>query len=337
MFTKQGGGDMAEAIRPAPYDPDTKAKGWRFELDLEQIMQSDTWALAAPDERPWLFMLWATAWQQTPCGSMPSDPKLICARLGMSAKQFDKCKEVLLRGWWLADDGRLYHDTIATRVQDMLGRKNGERNRKAEWRAKKEAEERLRDINAETRDRQDVPPMSHGTDMGQTWDSHGTDDTGTGTGTGLSTGKLSTHSASACDLSTGEVCKAMKRAGVGGVNPGSQTLKALLDAGATLDEFTGAASKAAEGGKGFAYALGIVKRDREQAAAMAAKLHRGELPPAETTYQRSMRERMAEAAPAFARPPPGQVQTPHPSQAAEFFLDLARQKTALQLPTGAAQ
>ena len=128
-------------------------------------------------------------------------------------------------------------------------------------------------------------------------------------------------------MKSGDVCKAMKRAGIGDVNPGNQTLKALIDAGASLDEFTGAAAKAAESNKGFAYALGIVKRDREQAATMADKLHRGELPPAETVYQRSMRERMAEAAPMFARPAPVAVQTPHASQAAEFFLELAaRQK-----------
>lgn len=315
---------MSEAIRPAPYPGDTKAKGWRFELDLEQITQSDTWALASADERPWLFMLWTTAWQQTPCGSMPSDPRLICARLGMSVKQFERSKEVLLRGWWLADDGRLYHDTIVNRVQNMLGQKNGERNRKAEYRARKEAEERLRDANMQSSKPEFVPPMSHGTDMGQTWESHGIDATGTGTGTGLDSSRSSTHCASACELSSGDVCKAMKRAGVGDVNPGNQTLKALIDAGATLDEFAGAAAKAIEGGKGFAYALGIVKRDREQAAAMADKLHRGELPAAETTYQRSMRERMTEAAPMFARPAPGAAQPIHPAHAAEYFLDLAR-------------
>jgi hypothetical protein len=128
-------------------------------------------------------------------------------------------------------------------------------------------------------------------------------------------------------MKPGEVCKAMKRAGIGDVNPGNQTLKTLIDAGATLDEFTGAAAKAANSQKGFAYALGIVKRDREQAALMAGKLHRGELPAAETTYQRSMRERMAEAAPMFARAAPGAPEAVHPSQAAEFFLELAaRQK-----------
>lgn len=318
-------GAMSEVTRPAPYPADTKAKGWRFELDLEQVMQSDTWALAAPDERPWLFMLWTTAWQQTPCGSMPSDPRLICARLGMSVKQFEKSKEVLLRGWWLADDGRLYHDTIVNRVQNMLGQKNGERNRKAEYRARKEAEEKLRDANMQSSNAAFVPPMSHGTDTGRTWESHGIDATGTGTGTGLDSSKSNTHCASACDLSSGDVCKAMKRAGVGDVNPGNQTLKTLIDAGATLDEFTGAAAKAASTQKGFAYALGIVKRDREQAALMVDKLHHGDLPAAETTYQRSMRERMTEAAPMFARAAPGAPVATHPAQAAEFFLELARQ------------
>ena len=34
--------------RPAaPYPAITRAKGWRFELDYEQVDQSDTWALAA--------------------------------------------------------------------------------------------------------------------------------------------------------------------------------------------------------------------------------------------------------------------------------------------------
>jgi uncharacterized protein YdaU (DUF1376 family) len=132
---------------------------------------------------------------------------------------------------------------------------------------------------------------------------------------------INTHCAS--DLKSGDVCKAMKQAGIGDVNPGNQTLKALIDAGATLDEFTGAAAKAVDSSKGFAYALGIVKRDREQAASMADKLYRGELPAAETTYQRSMRERMAEAAPMFARAAPSAPQAVHPSQAADFFLELA--------------
>lgn len=109
-------------LPPAPYPSDTRAKGWRFELDLERVMQSDTWALASPEVRPWLLMLWTVAWQQVPCGSMPSDDALIAARLGMKLTAFKKAKDVLMRGWWLADDARLYHGTIAERVLEKLQR-----------------------------------------------------------------------------------------------------------------------------------------------------------------------------------------------------------------------
>lgn len=173
---------------PAPYPSDTRAKGWRFELDHERIRQSDTWALAAPEIRPWLLMLWMTAWEQTPCGSLPQDDELIAARIGMPLDQFRAAKPRLLRGWWLADDGRLYHDTLAERVLEMIERRDGERSRKAEYRERKKAE--LAEAERKQRGNRPgpslgSPDLSHGTDKGLTRDSGGSDATGTGTGTGL--------------------------------------------------------------------------------------------------------------------------------------------------------
>ena len=111
---------------PTPYPADTRAKGWRFELDIERIKQSDTWALAALDVRPWLLMLWSESWGQVPCGSLPADDALIAARIGMAPKAFSKARSMLMRGWWLATDGRLYHDTIVKLVHGMLAaRANG--------------------------------------------------------------------------------------------------------------------------------------------------------------------------------------------------------------------
>lgn len=107
---------MIPMSHPAPYPADTRAKGWRFELDLEQISQSDTWALAPQDVRPWLLMLWSVSWQQTPCGSLPGEDAIIAARIGMKPAAFAKHKAVLLRGWELADDGRLYHPAMTKRV-----------------------------------------------------------------------------------------------------------------------------------------------------------------------------------------------------------------------------
>lgn len=168
--------DDVSQPRPAPVPRDTRAKGWRFELDHERIRQSDTWALAPAEVRPWLLMLWMTAWEQTPCGSMPAEDELIAARIGMPIKAFQKHRACLMRGWWMADDGRLYHDTLVERVQEMLARKDKEKARKAEYRRRM----------SEGRD-----AMSHGTDAGLPRDSHGSDpgrdDTGTGTGTSSTT------------------------------------------------------------------------------------------------------------------------------------------------------
>ena len=75
----------------------------------------------------------------------------------------------------------------------------------------------------------------------------------------------------------GGVCLAMKGRGIFDVSPDSLELRKLLEAGAEVHEFTAAAETAVAKGKGFAYALGIVRRNREDAA-NAKPLHQGTLP-----------------------------------------------------------
>lgn len=151
--------------RPAPYPPETRAKGWRFELDYEQIEQSDTWDIAGeiPMAQHALLMMWLVAWRQDPCGSLPNDEAVIRAKCKVPPKAWAQCREVLMRGWWQADDGRLYHDTIAARVLEML-----------EYRAKNA--KRVADFKAKQREQ-------HGGNALPARDSHGNNDTGTGTGT----------------------------------------------------------------------------------------------------------------------------------------------------------
>lgn len=73
-------------------------------------------------------------------------------------------------------------------------------------------------------------------------------------------------------------CMAMRAAGIADANPGHPDLLALLDAGATEAEFVGAATTAAGRGKGFAYAVGMLRQQRTDAAKTAAGLHRGPMP-----------------------------------------------------------
>lgn len=76
----------------------------------------------------------------------------------------------------------------------------------------------------------------------------------------------------------GRVCRLLKAQGVVDVNPGHPDLRMLLDAGATDAEFIGAATSAAAKGKGFAYTLGTLKRQRQEAANTAGTLRKGAIP-----------------------------------------------------------
>jgi len=129
---------MREAMlpRPVPYPADTSAKGWRFELDYEQIDQSDTWDLAAeiPMGQPALLMMWLVAWRQKPCGSLPADESVIRSKCRIPASTWAKCRGVCMRGWWLGEDGRLYHDTIVKRVESMLAKRAKDAKRTADRR-----------------------------------------------------------------------------------------------------------------------------------------------------------------------------------------------------------
>jgi hypothetical protein len=85
-----------------------------------------------------------------------------------------------------------------------------------------------------------------------------------------------THPLSATD--GGRVCGLMRESGLSDGNPGHPDLLALIASGATDAEFIGAAHTAVKRGKGFAYAIGTLKRQRVDAAATAGKLHTGPLP-----------------------------------------------------------
>lgn len=86
----------------------------------------------------------------------------------------------------------------------------------------------------------------------------------------------------------GLVCRAMKAVGIADVNPGHPELLALLEAGAAQAEFVGAAEEAVRRHKGFAYALGMLKRQRQEAAKVKHSLHHGPLPAADDARARQL-------------------------------------------------
>lgn len=255
--------------RPPPYPPDTRAKGWRFELNYEQIDQSDTWALAASagqEGRPLLLMQWLVAWRQTPCGSLPADESIIAALVGISTKTWAKYRSVLMRGWWKADDGRLYHPTLTQRVAEMMRKRRSDADRQAGRRAKTAAEVPS-DTDGLTRESR-VTPDGLGSESS------------TGTGTDIPPTEANASSGGRAPEAYGLISGALRRAGVPDAAPHNLRFRALVDAGATQDEFCGYATKAVAEADGspFLYLLGIVEGERKRAAKNAGKLHQGPMP-----------------------------------------------------------
>jgi hypothetical protein len=135
-----------------PYPANTSARGFYFQLDYRRIVQSATWALAGPlGIRSKLLMLYFCAWQQIPAGALDNDDAIIAVLIEMPLAAFRKHRKTLMRGWWLASDGRLYHHFITTLVLDRVEWRAAESARQQRWRAAQEARE-AREAQAVTRD-----------------------------------------------------------------------------------------------------------------------------------------------------------------------------------------
>lgn len=120
---------------------------------------------------------------------------------------------------------------------------------------------------------------------------HTADSTGVGGACGVTGGAMSrpvTQGGPPNATQAGLVCKAMKAVGIADVNPGHPELLVLLEAGATQAEFVGAAEEAVRRHKGFAYALGVVKCQRQEAAKVKQSVHHGPLPAADDARARQL-------------------------------------------------
>jgi hypothetical protein len=85
-------------------------------------------------------MMWARAWQSSPCGTWPDNDLLIAARIGMEDRQFKAHRDVLMRGWYRSSDGRLYHPTIVELVLKMCKARAKDSARMAAWRSQQKQE-----------------------------------------------------------------------------------------------------------------------------------------------------------------------------------------------------
>jgi Protein of unknown function (DUF1376) len=128
----------AIAAHPAPPIPcDVDLRDFRFmPLDVVQLQNSETWAMADGWTAKALVNLWTRAWHQVPAGSLPDDDNLL--RTWAGVPEWESVRGTALRGFIRCSDGRLYHRVICEKALAAWNeRKRFRRAAKARWRHKK--------------------------------------------------------------------------------------------------------------------------------------------------------------------------------------------------------
>jgi len=206
---------------------------------------------------------------------LPNNIDALCRIAGAVSSIERKAVKVAIEFFEVVDSG-LMHSRIEAEIQKAGEQANTNRDialaREAKRRALKEAKNNHEDS---TKRADDVQRNDHENSTNHTPD----------TIPQLKPNE-ETHTVEDCNVPErtpiGIVCVAIKaqfdlqNKSLTDLNQSNPTLIALVDAGASEAEFSDAAKKAALIGKGFGYVLGIVKRQREEAAKLV--LYKGELP-----------------------------------------------------------
>lgn len=277
---------MIEPLVPA--DIDLRGLPW-MRLDTARLLDSDLFALSSGPEFKAAVALWCKSWTQRPAGSLPTDDKVL-AHLSGAGSSWKRVKAMALRGWCVAQDGRMYHEVVAEQVlaawEERVAfreKQTGQRERKQRERDERAAMfEELKGngihlpFNAPTGElRQRVAqlgatdpqlsPTSHS-------DGHGLDGTGRD-GTGIKLSDTSQRAESLSSLAE-EMARALRVNGFPDCSGQHPDLVELARAGHTQPEVLEAAIAGA-GAKSMAWIAARVRNRRRDAQAPTAP---GDLP-----------------------------------------------------------
>ena len=79
-------------------------------------------------------------------------------------------------------------------------------------------------------------------------------------------------------LAYAHIAGRIRQAGMAALDPGYPSFRALVDAGATVEEFLGFVPEALQKDQPFRWLIGAVSGERKRAARLATSLHRGPMP-----------------------------------------------------------
>lgn len=121
-----------------PVPPEVDLSDFSFmPFEFDRLFQSETWVLSNDAEKIAALTLWGKSWREVPAGSLPNEDRML-AHLSGAGPRWKKLKEMALRGWKLADDGRLYHPVVCEKaleawIEKLSARLKGGAGNKARW------------------------------------------------------------------------------------------------------------------------------------------------------------------------------------------------------------
>jgi hypothetical protein len=107
---------------PAPPVPaDVDLTDFRFmPLEVERLRRSRAWLICKrrPELAFFMLNLWTAAWHSRPAGSLEDDDDVLADAAMCSPERWPEIRADVMRGWFKAADGRLYHPVVAEKVLD---------------------------------------------------------------------------------------------------------------------------------------------------------------------------------------------------------------------------
>lgn len=83
----------------------------RFDMDVSRVLSSRLWAVSTGQEFKRAFASWIRSWHEVPAGSLPASDEELLPLLGLESWKGLR-RDVVLSGWKLHSDGRLYHRIV---------------------------------------------------------------------------------------------------------------------------------------------------------------------------------------------------------------------------------
>ena len=110
-----------ESFPLAPVPAEADLTDFKFmPLEVARLRRSKAWLICKrrPELAFFMLNLWTASWHERPAGSLEDDDDVLADAAMCSPEKWTKVRADVMRGWFKAADGRLYHPVVAEKVMD---------------------------------------------------------------------------------------------------------------------------------------------------------------------------------------------------------------------------